>query len=270
MLHLDKFIILLCRESLEIVVLFLIFFLQNSTKTTQLRYIIHTEEKAMKKILVVEDEKDIQNIIKAFLENAEYKVETADDGLDAINFIQKNNYDLILLDIMLPKIDGFTVCEMIRKNSNIPIIILTALTDEESQLKGFDKLADDYITKPFSMPVLLKHIEAIFRRTNNSNENTSILKYKNITLNTENYEVYVDNQKVTLTFREYEILKLFLENQGKVFTRDNILNSIWNYDYFGDDKIVNTHIKNIRKKLGYEYIETVRGVGYKIDKEDKK
>ena len=224
----------------------------------------------MKKILVVEDEKDIQNIIKAFLENAEYKVETADDGLDAINLTQNNNYDLIILDIMLPKIDGFTVCEMIRKNSNVPIIILTALTDEESQLKGFDKLADDYITKPFSMPVLLKHIEAVFRRTNNSNENTSILKYKNIILNTENYEVYVDNQKVTLTFREYEILKLFLENQGKVFTRDNILNSIWNYDYFGDDKIVNTHIKNIRKKLGYEYIETVRGVGYKIDKEDKK
>ena len=224
----------------------------------------------MKRILVVEDEKDIQNIIKAFLENAEYKVETADDGLDAINLIQNNNYDLILLDIMIPKIDGFVVCEMIRKNSNVPIIILTALTDEESQLKGFDKLADDYITKPFSMPVLLKHIEAIFRRTNNSNENTSILKYKNITLNTENYEVYVDNQKVTLTFREYEILKLFLENQGKVFTRDNILNSIWNYDYFGDDKIVNTHIKNIRKKLGYEYIETVRGVGYKIDKENKK
>lgn len=224
----------------------------------------------MKRILVVEDEKDIQNIIKAFLENAEYKVETADDGLDAINLIQNNNYDLILLDIMLPKVDGFTICEMIRKNSNVPIIILTALTDEESQLKGFDKLADDYITKPFSMPVLLKHIEAIFRRTNNSNENTSILKYKNIILNTENYEVYVDNQKVTLTFREYEILKLFLENQGKVFTRDNILNSIWNYDYFGDDKIVNTHIKNIRKKLGYEYIETVRGVGYKIDKEDKK
>ena len=128
----------------------------------------------MKKILVVEDEKDIQNIIKAFLENAEYKVETADDGLEAINLIQKNNYDLIVLDIMLPKLDGFTVCEIIRKNSNVPIIILTALTDEESQLKGFDKLADDYITKPFSMPVLLKHIEAIFRRTNNSNENTKI------------------------------------------------------------------------------------------------
>ena len=224
----------------------------------------------MKKILVVEDEKDIQNIIKAFLENAEYKVETADDGLDAINFIQKNNYDLILLDIMLPKIDGFTVCEMIRKNSNIPIIILTALTDEESQLKGFDKLADDYITKPFSMPIVLKHIEAILRRTDNRKENVSILKYKNLVLNTENYEVFVDNKKIPLTYREYEIIKLFLENQGKVFTRDNILNSIWSYDYYGDDKIVNTHIKNIRKKLGYDYIETVRGVGYRIVKEDKK
>lgn len=224
----------------------------------------------MKRILVVEDEKDIQNIIKAFLENAEYKVETADDGLDAINLIQKNSYDLVLLDIMMPKIDGFVVCEMIRKNSNIPIIILTALTDEESQLKGFDKLADDYITKPFSMPIVLKHIEAIFRRTDNNNETSNILKYKNMILNTENYEVYVDNQKVSLTYREFEILKIFLENQGKVFSRDNILNSIWNYDYFGDDKIVNTHIKNIRKKLGYDYIETVRGVGYKIDKEDKK
>ena len=208
----------------------------------------------MKKILVVEDEKDIQNIIKAFLENAEYKVETADDGLDAINLIQKNNYDLILLDIMLPKIDGFTVCEMIRKNSNVPIIILTALTDEESQLKGFDKLADDYITKPFSMPIVLKHIEAILRRTDNSKESVGILKYKNMVLNTENYEVFVDNKKIPLTYREYEILKLFLENQGKVFTRDNILNSIWSYDYYGDDKIVNTHIKNIRKKLGYDYI----------------
>ena len=224
----------------------------------------------MKKILVVEDEKDIQNIIKAFLENADYKVETADDGLEGINLIQKNSYDLVLLDIMMPKIDGFVVCEMIRKNSNIPIIILTALTDEESQLKGFDKLADDYITKPFSMPIVLKHIEAIFRRTDNNNETSNILKYKNLMLNTENYEVYVDNQKVSLTYREFEILKIFLENQGKVFSRDNILNSIWNYDYFGDDKIVNTHIKNIRKKLGYDYIETVRGVGYKIDKEDKK
>ena len=224
----------------------------------------------MKRILVVEDEKDIQNIIKAFLENAGYKVETADDGLDGINIIQKNKFDLILLDIMMPKIDGFVVCEMIRKNSNVPIIILTALTDEESQLKGFDKLADDYITKPFSMPIVLKHIEAILRRTDNSKERVGILKYKNMVLNTENYEVFVDNKKIPLTYREYEILKLFLENQGKVFTRDNILNSIWSYDYYGDDKIVNTHIKNIRKKLGYDYIETVRGVGYRIVKEDKK
>ena len=222
----------------------------------------------MKKILVIEDEKNIQNIIKEFLESAKYEVNTADDGLEGINLIQNNNYDLVLLDIMMPKIDGFVVCEMIRKNSNVPIIILTALTDEESQLKGFDKLADDYITKPFSMPVVLKHIEEILRRTENINKKVDVLKYKNISLNIENYDVFVDNQKVALTFREFEILKLLLENQGKVFTRDNILNSIWNYDYFGDDKIVNTHIKNIRKKLGYDYIETVRGVGYRIDKEN--
>ena len=222
----------------------------------------------MKKILVIEDEKNIQNIIKEFLESAKYEVNTADDGLEGINLIQNNNYDLVLLDIMMPKIDGFVVCEMIRKNSNVPIIILTALTDEESQLKGFDKLADDYITKPFSMPVVLKHIEAILRRTENINKKVDVLKYKNISLNIENYDVFVDNKKVALTYREFEILKLLLENQGKVFTRDNILNSIWNYDYFGDDKIVNTHIKNIRKKLGYDYIETVRGVGYRIDKEN--
>ena len=222
----------------------------------------------MKKILVIEDEKNIQNIIKEFLESAKYKVNTADDGLEGINLIQNNNYDLILLDIMMPKIDGFVVCEMIRKNSNVPIIILTALTDEESQLKGFDKLADDYITKPFSMPVVLKHIEAILRRTENINNKVDVLKYKNISLNIETYDVFVDNKKVALTYREFEILKLLLENQGKVFTRDNILNSIWNYDYFGDDKIVNTHIKNIRKKLGYDYIETIRGVGYRIDKEN--
>lgn len=222
----------------------------------------------MKKILVIEDEKNIQNIIKEFLESAKYEVNTADDGLEGINLIQNNNYDLILLDIMMPKIDGFVVCEMIRKNSNVPIIILTALTDEESQLKGFDRLADDYITKPFSMPIVLKHIEAILRRLENVNKKVDVLKYKNISLNIENYDVFVDNQKVALTYREFEILKLLLENQGKVFTRDNILNSIWNYDYFGDDKIVNTHIKNIRKKLGYDYIETVRGVGYRIDKEN--
>lgn len=222
----------------------------------------------MKKILVIEDEKNIQNIIKEFLESAKYEVNTADDGLEGINLIQNNNYDLILLDIMMPKIDGFVVCEMIRKNSNVPIIILTALTDEESQLKGFDRLADDYITKPFSMPIVLKHIEAILRRSENVNKKVDVLKYKNISLNIENYDVFVDNQKVALTYREFEILKLLLENQGKVFTRDNILNSIWNYDYFGDDKIVNTHIKNIRKKLGYDYIETVRGVGYRIDKEN--
>ena len=130
----------------------------------------------MRRILIIEDEKSIQNVIKAFLENEKYDVETADDGLEAINILQNHNYDLILLDLMIPKIDGYTVCEMIRKNSNVPIIILTALTDEESQIKGFDKLADDYITKPFSMPVVLKHIEALFRRMENKDNEKLLLK----------------------------------------------------------------------------------------------
>ena len=119
------------------------------------------------------------------------------------------------------------------------------------------------------MPVVLKHIEALFRRIENK-DNEDVLKYKNLVLDTKNYEVYIDNNKVSLTYREFEILKLFMENQGKVFTRENVLNSIWGYDYYGDDKIVNTHIKNIRKKLGYDYIQSIRGVGYKIDKDNKK
>ena len=173
------------------------------------------------------------------------------------------------MDILVKKDVSHLQIQIFGKKSNVPIIILTALTDEESQIKGFDKLADDYITKPFSMPVVLKHIEALFRRIENK-DNEDVLKYKNLVLDTKNYEVYIDNNRVSLTYREFEILKLFMENQGKVFTRENVLNSIWGYDYYGDDKIVNTHIKNIRKKLGYDYIQTIRGVGYKIDKDNKK
>ena len=221
------------------------------------------------KINIIDDEKNLNDLVRTYLEKEGYKTITASDGEEAVDLALSQKPDLILLDIMLPKVDGFTICEMIRKNSNVPIIILTALTDEESQLKGFDKLADDYITKPFSMPIVLKHIEAIFRRTDNNNETSNILKYKNMILNTENYEVYVDNQKVSLTYREFEILKIFLENQGKVFSRDNILNSIWNYDYFGDARTIDTHVKKLRSKMGSkgEYIKTIWGMGYKFEVE---
>ena len=222
-----------------------------------------------KTILIIEDEKPIQNIIKAFLEDAGYTAVLADDGLEGIEKFHKYSPDIVLLDLMLPKIDGFAVCELIRKESQIPIIMLTARDDDESQMKGFDALADDYITKPFTMPLVMRRIEAVLRRTEHGNqaENT-VIHYKEISLDADSFTVLVSGKSVSLTTREFEILKLFLENPGRVFTRDNLLNTIWGYDYFGDAKIVNTHIKNIRRKLGVDYIETIRGMGYKIEKEN--
>ena len=222
-----------------------------------------------KTILIIEDEKAIQNIIKAFLEDAGYTTVLADDGLEGIEQFHKCSPDLVLLDLMLPKIDGFAVCELIRKESSIPVIMLTARDDDDSQIKGFDALADDYITKPFTMPLVMRRIEAVLRRTEQGNqtENT-VIHYKNISLDIDSFTVLVNGENISLTTREFEILKLLLENQGRVFTRDNLLNTIWGYDYFGDAKIVNTHIKNIRRKLGVDYIDTIRGVGYKIEKEN--
>lgn len=223
-----------------------------------------------KTILIIDDEKAIQNVMKAFLEDAGYITVLADDGLDGIEKFHRYNPDLVLLDLMLPKIDGFAVCELIRKESQVPIIMLTARDDDDSQIKGFDVLADDYITKPVTMPLVVRRIEAVLRRTEkgNQNENT-IIHYKEISLDIDSFNVFVNGESIPLTTREFEILKLFLENQGRVFTRDNLLNTIWDYDYFGDAKIVNTHIKNIRRKLGVDYIETIRGVGYKIEKENQ-
>ncbi len=222
-----------------------------------------------KTILIIEDEKAIQNIIKAFLEDAGYTTVLADDGLEGIEQFHKCSPDLVLLDLMLPKIDGFAVCELIRKESHIPVIMLTARDDDDSQIKGFDALADDYITKPFTMPLVMRRIEAVLRRTEQGNqtENT-IIHYKDISLDIDSFTVLANGENISLTTREFEILKLLLENQGRVFTRDNLLNTIWGYDYFGDAKIVNTHIKNIRRKLGVDYIDTIRGVGYKIEKEN--
>lgn len=222
-----------------------------------------------KTILIIEDEKAIQNIIKAFLEDAGYTTVLADDGLEGIEQFHKCSPDLVLLDLMLPKIDGFAVCELIRKESSIPVIMLTARDDDDSQIKGFDALADDYITKPFTMPLVMRRIEAVLRRTEQGNqtENT-VIHYKDISLDIDSFTVLANGENISLTTREFEILKLLLENQGRVFTRDNLLNTIWGYDYFGNAKIVNTHIKNIRRKLGVDYIDTIRGVGYKIEKEN--
>lgn len=222
-----------------------------------------------KTILMIEDEEAIQGVVKAFLEDEGYNVVLAGDGFEGIEKFREYRPDLILLDLLLPKMNGFSVCETIRKESQVPIIMLTALDDDASQMKGFDALADDYITKPFSMPVVMKHIEAVLRRAEQGGTApNNVIRYKEITVDTDSLTVLVGTESVSLTTREFEILKLLLENQGRVVSRERLLDTVWGYDYIGDEKIVNTHIKNIRKKLGVDYIETMRGAGYKIEKED--
>lgn len=220
-----------------------------------------------KKILIIEDDEAIQKILTEPFTAEGYEVAAASDGAEGITKFQKQEYDLILLDLMLPKIDGYTVCEMIRRESQIPIIILTALDSEDTQIKGFDKLADDYITKPFSIKLVLKRVEALLRRTS-SDALPDTIRYKEITLSESERKVTVFGDEVALTHLEFEILLLFLKNIGRVFTRDDLLNLVWGYDFMGDEKGVNFHIMNLRKKLNVDYIETVRGVGYRLAKQN--
>lgn len=216
-----------------------------------------------KTILVIEDEPSIQRILKAFLEDAGYRVVLAGDGLEGVARFRACGPELVLLDLMLPKMDGFSVCQLLRRESRTPVIMLTALDDEDSQLKGFDVLADDYITKPFSMPLVLRRIEAVLRRGERPEQSGPVLLHQGIRLDTERRQVQVKGRPVSLTAREFEILRTLLEHPGRVYTRDSLLDLVWGYDYFGDPKIVNTHIKNLRRKLGDACIETVRGVGYR-------
>ena len=222
-----------------------------------------------KTILIIEDEIAIQNILAEPLRACGYEVVTASDGLEGINTFHAHHIDLILLDIMLPKINGYAVCEMIRQEAQTPIILLTALDTEADQIKGFDLLADDYITKPFSIKLVLKRVEALFRRTETMDMDTDTLRYKELQISAKQRQVLVSGAEVILTQSEFDILLLFLKNQGRVFTRDELLNLVWGYEFIGEEKSVNFHIMNLRKKLGVDFIDTVRGVGYKIAKENQ-
>ena len=223
----------------------------------------------MQKILVVEDDLDIQELLKNFLQEAGYSIVLANDGVEALSIFSDVQFDLILLDIMLPKIDGFAVCELIRKQSQVPIIMLTALNGEEEQIRGLDMQVDDYITKPVSMPVLIRKIAAVLRRsTISQNQEHQTVAYKNLILDLDSYSALVNGESYELTQREFEILRELLLNQGRVLTRQILLERLWKYDFYGDERVVDTHIKNLRKKLGIDFIQTIRGVGYKIDKEN--
>ena len=222
----------------------------------------------MKTILIVEDETDIQELLRTYLEDAGYQTAAAGDGVTALALFNAQHFDLVLLDLMLPKIDGFGVCELIRRQSQVPILMLTALDGEEQQLRGFGMDIDDYVTKPFSMPVLLEKIRVILRRRTNAAED-ACLRYRDLSLNLDTREAAQDGRILDLTAREFDLLHTFLAAPGRVFTREMLLAKLWNYYFYGDERVVDCHIKNLRHKLGQNYIETVRGVGYRAAKEDR-
>ena len=236
----------------------------------------------MMKILIIEDEADIQELLIAYLQNAGYEAAAEGDGIAGVDRFMREQWDLVLLDLMLPKIDGYAVCELIRKQSSVPVIMLTALDSEANQIKGYDLLIDDYVTKPFHMSVLLRKIAAVLRRRAAETQGTrdtqdtqdtqgtqgNFILYKDIKIDLDAYKVFVNSESIDLTNREFEILREFAEHPGKVHTRTMLLDSLWGYDFYGDERIVDSHIKNLRKKLDRDYIETVRGVGYRVPKID--
>ena len=217
-------------------------------------------------ILVIEDDSNIQELISEFLSAEGYQVDTANDGLEGIQKFKQGSYDLVILDIMMPNLDGYGVCKMIRKSSSVPIIFLTALNDEGDQLKGFDLECDDYITKPFSFNLLIKRVEAILRRSNKT-INDKFIVFEKLKLDLNTYIAEIDGEPIELTLKEFNILKALIEKYPQVITREGLLDSIWGYDYYGDTRIVDAHIKNIRKKISLPYIKTVKGIGYTLEKD---
>ncbi|MCD8714076.1 response regulator transcription factor [Clostridioides difficile] len=217
-------------------------------------------------ILVIEDDSNIKELISEFLSAEGYQVDTANDGLEGIQKFKQGSYDLVILDIMMPNLDGYGVCKMIRKSSSVPIIFLTALNDEGDQLKGFDLECDDYITKPFSFNLLIKRVEAILRRSNKT-INDKFIVFEKLKLDLNTYIAEIDGEPIELTLKEFNILKALIEKYPQVITREGLLDSIWGYDYYGDTRIVDAHIKNIRKKISLPYIKTVKGIGYTLEKD---
>ena len=218
------------------------------------------------KILVVDDNKEIREIINILLSGEGYQVIEANDGLKALDQIMQHEFDLIILDVMMPKMDGWQVCREIRQYSKVPIIMLTAKSDEKDELQGFDLGVDEYITKPFSPKILVARVEAILRRSNVLAADDT-MEAGGIELNKAAHEVLIDGKSVELSYKEFELLAYFMSNQGVALSRERILNNVWNYDYFGDARTIDTHVKKLRSKLGAkgEYIKTIWGMGYKFE-----
>ena len=224
-----------------------------------------------KRILVVDDEARMRKLVKDFLTKNNMDVVEAADGEEAITiFFQEKNFDLVILDVMMPKMDGWEVLKTIREYSQVPVIMLTAKGEEQDEMQGFAAGADDYVTKPFSPKLLVARIEAILRR--NSSPATEVMRAGKIELDKSAHSVRVDGKEIELSYKEFELLAYFIENQGIALSREKILNHVWNYDYFGDARTIDTHVKKLRSKLGdcQNYIHTIWGMGYKFEVEEQK
>lgn len=218
----------------------------------------------MKKILIVEDEKEIRNILKVYLLTAGYEVTEATDGEEAMKIFYEKPFDLVVLDIMLPKKDGWSICREIKEYSSVPVIIITARDNENDEVFGFEIGADDYITKPFSNKIFLARVKTILKNKSNININNEI-EVGNIKINDISHSVSKGGKDLDLAPKEYEILMYFIKNKNIALSREKMLTEIWGYDYTGNDRIVDVHIKNLRKKIGEKYIKTIRSVGYKFE-----
>ncbi|MBZ4647449.1 MAG: transcriptional regulator [Clostridia bacterium] len=218
------------------------------------------------KILIADDEARMRKLVSDFLKREGYSVMEAEDGKRALElFYSEQNFDLVILDIMMPELDGWSVCRRIRENSRIPIIMLTARSEEADELLGFNLGADEYITKPFSPMILVARVKALLRRLSNGKRDVKL--YDGLKIDETGHVVYVDEKIVDLSPKEFELLVYFTDNEGIALSREQILNSVWDYDYFGDARTVDTHVKKLRLKLGDkgDYIQTVRGLGYKFE-----
>lgn len=219
------------------------------------------------KILVVDDESRMRKLVRDFLTKSNYDVIEAEDGAQAVDiFFEQNDIALVILDVMMPKMDGWQVCKEIREYSKVPIIMLTAKSDERDELQGFELGVDEYISKPFSPKILVARVEAILRRTSQNNVE-EVIEAGGIVVNKAAHSVSVDGQPIDLSYKEFELLTYFMENKGIALSREKILNSVWNYDYFGDARTIDTHVKKLRSKMGAkgELIRTIWGMGYKFE-----
>ena len=217
----------------------------------------------MKRILIVDDEDQIRNILRMYLVKEGYDVLEAEDGEKALNIFYEKPVDLVVLDVMLPKKDGWSILREIKKYSETPVIMLTARDESEDEIFGFEMGADDYVTKPFNNKILLARINSLLKKKNHINDN--VIKLGNLTINDISHSVINGETELELSPKEYELLLYFVKNNKIVLSREKLLNEVWGYDFVGDDRTIDTHVKNLRKKIGKDNIKTIRGIGYKLD-----